>query len=57
MLNVILFSILLMYILIEGLSVFSRYFLKIIQNNPEYLRQNMIHQAIQILYSMSELIF
>ena len=36
MLNVILFSILFMYILIEELSVFSSCFLRNIQNNLEY---------------------
>ena len=45
------------HILIEGLSVFLRAFLKYIQNNLEYIIQNMIHQVIQILHSMSELRF
>ena len=46
-----------MYILIEGLKVFTPHFLNIyIQNNIEYLMYNMIHQVIEILYSILELI-
>ena len=56
--NVILFSIWFQYILIERLSVFPPcFFLRYIQNNLEYLIQNMIHQIIKILHSLSELIF
>ena len=46
-----------MYILIEGLSVTFPYFLRNIQNDLEYLLPNMIHEAIQILHFMLELIF
>ena len=53
-----LFSILFTYFqFAEGLSVFSPCFLRYIQNNLEYLIQNMIHQIIQILHSMLELVF
>ena len=48
MLNVILISILFTYILIEGLSgIVSCFFKNIyIQNNFEYLIQNMFHQVV-----------
>ena len=55
-LNVILFSILFVYILMDyQYSVHA--FLKCIQNNIEYLRQNMIHQVIEIYHFMLEQIF
>ena len=48
-LNVILFSILFTYICSDGLSMFSAwFFFKCIQNNLEYLIQNMIHLLIKI---------
>ena len=57
-LNVILFSILFTYIFTGGSSVYSPcFFLRYIQNNLEYLIQNMIRQVIQIINSMLELIF
>ena len=43
--------------LTEGLLATASWFLRDIQNNLEYLIQNMIHQVIQILHSMMELIF
>ena len=45
------------HIFTDGLSIFSLCFFKYTQNNPEYLIQNTIHQAIQIYHSMLVLIF
>ena len=56
-LDVILFSILFTHILIAGLLVVCPCFLRYIQTNLEYLIQNMTHQIIQTLHSLSELIF
>ena len=57
-LNLILFSILFIYILIQRLVVFSQcFFLRYVQHNFKYHIQNMIHQVIQILHFMLELIF
>ena len=56
-LNIILFTILFMYILITGFWVTVSCFLRNIKNNLQYLIQNMIYQVIQTLYLISELIF
>ena len=56
MLTGILLSISLTSILNEGVSVFFLCFLGYIQHRLEYLIQDMTHQVIQTLHSMSELI-
>ena len=48
---------LLSYILTDDYQYFLHAFLKCIQNNLEYLIQNMIHQVIQIYHYMLEEIF
>ena len=50
------FPILFAYIFIQGLSL-SHVFLRYILKNLDYLTQNMIHQVIQTLHSMPQLIF
>ena len=56
-LNVILFSVLFIYICTDGLSISSPCFFKIYQNNLEYLIWNKIHLVTQIHHSMLVLIF
>ena len=58
--NVILFSLLFTYNLIERLSVFRPcffFFFSCIQNNREYLIQNTVHQLIQIYHFTLKLVF